>query len=180
MPNTSNSVKPTGIVLITSGLVLLFGQSVGFDPLSGHSFWPLYVIIPGAILLALASFDKSFSTALAPIGMIVTLTGCVLAYQDWASHFQSWAYAWIIVGPFAFGAGLALHGRMHADDDALHDGRRMAALSIPFFVGAAAIFELVFNISGFGLSVDLPWGILLPSSLVALGGVVLLRQSKQK
>lgn len=175
----SNSVKPIGIVLIATGLILLLGQITGFDLLSGRSFWPQFIIVPGVILLAVASFDKTLSSALAPFGMMVTLTGYVLAYQAWANHFQSWAYAWIIVGPFALGAGLAWHGRMHADDDALRRGRRIAALSIPFFLGAAAIFELVFNISGYGLSVDLPWGILMSVVLIAVGGALFLGKSKQ-
>ena len=110
---------------------------------------------------------------------MVTLTGCVLAYQAWANHFQSWAYAWIIVGPFALGTGLAWHGRMHGDEQALRDGRQMALFSILSFFGAAAVFELVFNISGFGLSVDLPSGFFLPVVLIAGGGVLLLRQSKK-
>ena len=179
MSNNSILVKPIGIVLVASGLFLLLGQVTGLDLLSGRVVWPLFIIIPGAILLAFAGVEKGFSATLAPIGMIVTLTGCVLAYQNWADHYQSWAYAWIIAGPFAFGAGLALHGLVHDDDDALRNGRKTAALSAAFFLAAAAVFELVFNISGYGLNVDLPWGILLPVALIVVGGALFLRKSKQ-
>jgi hypothetical protein len=179
MPSKSTSIKPLGIALIAFGLILFLFQMTGFDLFSGRSFWPLFIIIPGAILLAVASFEETLSIALAPVGMMITLTGCVLAYQNWADHYQSWAYAWIITGPFALGAGLAWHGRMHGDEGTLRRGHRIAALSLPFFLGAAVIFELVFNISGYGLSVDLPWGILISVALIAIGGGLFLKQPKQ-
>ena len=185
MSSNTKSFQPIGVVLVVLvvlvglGAILLIGQLIGFDLMFADVSWPMYIIVPGIILLATAGFQESFSKALGPFGMIVTLTGCVLAYQNWADHFQSWAYAWIIVGPLALGAGLAFHGSMHGDDAAMRQGRRMAAISIPLFLGAAAIFELIFNISGYGLSFDLPWGILLPALLIILGGVLLLRKPKE-
>jgi peptidoglycan/LPS O-acetylase OafA/YrhL len=179
MLNNSSSVKSIGIVLISAGFILLVVRGFGIDLMPGRSFWPTYIITPGALLLALASFDNATSKALAPVGMMITLTGCVLAYQNWADHYQSWAYAWIIVGPFALGSGLVLHGHMHADEQSLRDGTRTAALSFAAFAIAAAVFELVFNISGLGFSAGLPWGVLLSIVLIAVGGAILLRKSKQ-
>jgi hypothetical protein len=97
------------------GLVLLLGQYSGIRPWSGGTPWPLFIILPGVILLALASLDETLSRALMPVGMMVTLTGCVLAYQNWA-------YAWIIVGPFSLGAGVVVHGRRYGDGQLVRKG----------------------------------------------------------
>lgn len=179
MHHATTTAKPIGIILISAGLFLLLSRFVGFDLLFGHISWPIYIIVPGVVILAIASFDKTVGKALAPLGMMITLTGCLLAYQSWADHYQSWAYAWILTGPFSVGAGLVVHGILHDDKSSIENGRKMAALSLAAFIVSAAVFELVFNISGLGLSVDLPWGILLPAALVAVGGLILLRQPNQ-
>ena len=180
MSSKSNSMKPVGAGLVCLGLVLAAGQYFDFQLLSGRNSWPYFIIVPGALLLALAFLDETFSKALMPIGMVVTLTGCVLAYQNWANHFESWAYAWIIVGPFALGVGLAAHGRLYKDAHTMKRGMQMAAVNSLFFLCAAVIFELVFNISGYGLSFDLPWGILTPIALIAVGGALFLNNPKAR
>lgn len=178
MSHNLKIARPAGIILILLGLVLLLSRSIGFDILVGRSFWPLYIIVPGLVLLASTSFDKALGKVLAPVGMVIATTGVLLAYQAWADHYQSWAYAWILTGPFSVGAGFIVHGIVHADHRSIVDGRKIATQSIAFFLAAAAIFELVFNISGYGLSFDLPWGIVLPIALILVGAVVVLHQPK--
>ena len=179
MSNFSNLAKLAGFALFTVGLLLLVSRGLGFDPMAGQSVWPLYIIVPGLGLLAYAGTGQNLSKGLAPFGMMVTLTGCLLAYQGWADHFQSWAYMWILVGPFALGAGWMLHGIMHDDNRTLADGRKLVAASLVTLAVFAAVFELVFNISGYGLSVDLPSGLMLPLVLIIVGGAILLRQMKR-
>lgn len=171
------SMKSVGSILAGLGLILLVGQYSGIRPWSGGMPWPLFIIVPGAILLALASLDETFSRALTPVGMMVTLTGCVLAYQNWADHYQSWAYAWIIVGPFSLGSGVVVHGRRYGDSQLVRRGMQLAAFSTLFFLAAAAIFELVFNISGYGLSANLPWGVMTPIVLIAIGSALFLSKT---
>lgn len=175
MYNASPTIKPIGALLVGAGALLLLAQTVGFNVFTGGIYWPLFILAPGLAVLALASLSKTLSRGLSPLGMAVTLTGSLLAYQAWADHFQSWAYGWILVGPFALGAGLAFHGFVHGDARALRNGRGVAGVSLVVFAGAAVMFELVFNISGYGASFDLPWGIVLPVALIAIGGAFLLR-----
>jgi hypothetical protein len=161
-------------------LFLLAARGLGFGVMFVNLTWPLYIIVPGVGLLAFAGTDRDISKGLAPIGMMVTLTGCLLAYQEWANHYQSWAYMWILVGPFALGAGWIAHGMMHDDNRTIADGRKLAAASIATLIVFAAVFELVFNISGYGLSVNLPSGMLLPLLFIAISGAVLFRQVKPR
>lgn len=177
--HVTKKTKPTGIILIGAGAILFLTQIAGFDILPTSIPWPFYIVAPGVLLLALSSYDKTIGEPLAPLGMIITVTGCLLAYQTWADHYQSWAYAWILTGPFSVGAGFVLHGVFHGDKHLIEVGRKLALLSAAFFLAAAVIFELVFNISGFGLSIDLSWGFLLPTMLVGVGVFVLFRQPNQ-
>ena len=43
-------------------------------------------------------------------GTVVTTVGLVLLYQDQTGRWESWAYAWALVGPAASGLGLVLWG----------------------------------------------------------------------
>lgn len=49
----------------------------------------------------------------------------------------------------------------------------MAITSLLAFIVAAAFFELILNISGFGASIFLPWATLVPLALIG-GGAVLM------
>lgn len=169
MTHDSRTMKPASGLMITAGLALLAGWAMGLDLSFGHSLWQLYIIVPGIIVLTLGSMDRAIGKALLPLGMMITLTGFLLAYQDWADHFQSWAYVWIISGPFAYAVGLTLHGMIHSDAPAFRDGKKAALVCLAFFAIFAAVFELVFNISGYGLTVDVPWGLVLPLILIGVG-----------
>ena len=46
-------------------------------------------------------------------GTVATTVGLVLLYQNNTGHWESWAYAWALVGPAASGLGLALWGAAH-------------------------------------------------------------------
>lgn len=175
MTQNFRTMKPASGLMITAGLLLLAGWAMGLDLSLGHSLWQLYIIIPGIVVLTLASMDKAAGKALFPLGMMITLTGLLLAYQDWADHYQSWAYVWIISGPFAYATGSAMHGIMHSDAAIFRDGKKMALACLALFVTFAAVFELVFNISGYGLTVDMPWGLVLPLILIGAGVFVGVR-----
>ena len=43
-------------------------------------------------------------------GSIVTTVGSVLLYQQTTGHWESWAYAWALVGPGAAGLGMLVYG----------------------------------------------------------------------
>lgn len=169
MSPSIKTMNPASGLMITTGLLLLLGWAAGWDMSFGHSLWQLFIIVPGIIVISLGCTEKTIGKALVPFGMMITVTGCLLAYQDWADHYQSWAYVWILSGPFAFAKGLALYGVIHSDIAALRNGRKMMLASSTLFVIFAAVFELVLNISGFGITVDVPWGLVLPIILIGSG-----------
>lgn len=175
MTQNIRTMKPVSGLMIATGSLLLASWSMDLDLSFGHSLWQLYIIIPGVIVLTLGSMDKAAGKAILPLGMIIALTGCLLAYQDWADHYQSWAYAWIISGPFAYAAGLVLHGIIHSDATAFREGKKSILICLALFVPFAAVFELVFDISGYGLTVDMQWGLMLPLILIGSGVFVGLR-----
>lgn len=179
MFQSSKSIKPAGTILIIAGLFLLLSRTLGFDLMFGASTWPLFIIVLGIGLLILASVDNIVGKPIATHEMIVTLTGFLLAYQDAENLYQSWAYALVLTGPFTFGLGWLFHGKMHGDEKSFSDRHKIVATSIPFFVAFAAVFELIFNMRGYGMSIDNPEGIILLTILIVICGALFLRGPKQ-
>ena len=163
----------SGIALVAAGLFLFGATQLGVGPISGPFHWSLFVIAPGALLVASGLLVRKFGLPAATLGAVVLGTGIVLAYQDWANHFQSWAYAWILVGPVAVGAVWQAVGLAHGDPDARRDGRPLVRCGLFAFVIAAAFFELVIGISGFGVLPRMSWSLALSLCLV-LAGVALI------
>lgn len=111
----TKTAKPIGIILMSAGLVFLFSQFVDIDLLLVRTLWPLFIIVSGLGFLAFAYFDKTTGKILAPLGTAIIMAGCMLTYQAWADHFRSWAYVWILTGPFSIGVGFITHGIFHND-----------------------------------------------------------------
>jgi serine/threonine-protein kinase len=83
--------------------------------------WPGYILLPGAIVLYLASRERrpGLRLILAATGSFVTGLGLLLQYQALFQHFQSWAYAWALVVLAAPGAGLVMAERWGGEMTAL-------------------------------------------------------------
>ena len=169
-----------GLILIAVGVVFLIGQFANIDV--GHYGWPFLVIIPGVVLLiagidggplrAQGSLPLRPTAGLVIPGMIVTTTGLVLLYQNATDHWESWAYAWALVGPAASGVGVALMGVLRGSDTQIRRGLNTAGVGLALFVGFAAFFEGVLRISGrdFGPIASIGF----PLVLVALGVFLLV------
>ncbi|OLC56631.1 MAG: hypothetical protein AUH85_05820 [Chloroflexi bacterium 13_1_40CM_4_68_4] len=136
-----------GLILIAVGVVFLIGQFANIDV--GHYGWPFLVIIPGVVLLiagidggplrAQGSLPLRPTAGLVIPGMIVTTTGLVLLYQNATDHWESWAYAWALVGPAASGVGVALMGVLRGSDTQIRRGLNTAGVGLALFVGFAAV-----------------------------------------
>lgn len=158
-----------GVVLIVVGILLLLGQLLGVH--LGQYFWPFFVIVPGVVLFVIAlSAGAQAGEGLSIVGGIVTMVGLVLLYQNTFNHFESWAYAWALVGPTSVGLSQMIYGSAKGRDDLVTSGKRVAAVGITIFLVAAAFFELVIGLSGFGLG-RYGWAVLL----IILGVFFLLR-----
>lgn len=148
-----------GVVLIVVGGLLLLGQLLGIR-LARYA-WPFFVIVPGVVLFVIAlSAEAKAGEGLSIPGGIVTMVGLVLLYQNTFNHFESWAYAWALVGPTAVGLSQMIYGWSKGRDDLVAAGKRLAIIGIAIFLVAAVFFELVIGISGFGLG-RYGWAILL-------------------
>ena len=87
--------------------------------------WPLYVIVPGLVLLIVGLVVRQEpGLGLTIAGSIVTTVGLVLLYQESTGHWATWTYAWALVGPTAAGVGMVLSGLVSDRPEWLHDGIR--------------------------------------------------------
>jgi hypothetical protein len=157
-----------GALLVAAGIVLLIAQYVHVD--LGHYGWPLFVILPGLVLLIVGLMVPASSGSIVP-GMIVTTTGLVLALQNTFELWATWAYAWALIFPTAAGLGAALQGGVQGKPRMVESGLQTAMVGFGIFVVLGVFFEGALHISGFNLG---PAGqVALPLVLIVIGVVLL-------
>ena len=162
-----------GTLLILAGAVAVAMQLAGLDPWRyvADEGWPLFVIVPGVALLAASVLPPVPQGAgLAIAGSIVTIVGLVLLYQNATDHWESWAYAWALVGPGGAGVGMLLYGLAFRQIDLAQAGLRLVGIAAVIFVVGFLFFESVFGKGRVPAGLETWW----PFGLVALGIVVLL------
>ena len=158
-----------GAILIVVGIVFFAGQQLNVD--WGDAAWPFYVIAPGLALLAFGLTQPNGS-GLTVAGSIVTIVGGVLLYQNSTDHWESWAYAWALVGPGGSGLGMLLYGTRSGNRKMARDGFWQVLTAIGLFTAGYIFFEGIIGISG------RPWPLpewVLPAAVIALGLLVLFR-----
>lgn len=165
----SRGAAVLGVALIVLGLVFFAGQALNMD--IGEVAWPFYVIAPGLALAAVGLTQRGGS-GLTIAGSVVTMVGLVLLYQNATDRFESWAYAWALVGPGGSGIGMLLYGTRSGDRKMARDGFWTILGAFGLFAVGLIFFEGIVGISGERL--PLPnW--VLPVAVIAIGVVVLLR-----
>lgn len=158
-----------GGILIVVGLIFFAGQQLNID--ISEATWPFYVIAPGLALAALGLTQRRGS-GLTIAGSIVTMVGLVLLYQNATDHWESWAYAWALVGPGGTGIGMLLYGTRSADAKMARDGFFTILTAVGLFAAGLVFFEGIIGISGERL--PLPrWA--LPVAVIVIGLLVLVR-----
>ena len=158
------------VALIGLGLLFLAGQVFGinFWELAGFS-WPVLVMIPGLVFLALAFVGDKKAAGFAVPGMVISGTGAILWYQNFTGNWESWAYAWALY-PALVGFALMFMGQRTGKEKEYNTGRGLVTYSLIGFIAAASFFELViFNRNGALTS----W--MLPLLLIGAGGFMFLR-----
>jgi hypothetical protein len=176
--NERTSSGPSGLaiggILVVIGAILLVGQLLDIG--LGDLGWPFIIIAIGVAIL-LVGLVVANESGLVIGGAVVTTVGLVLFYQNATDHWQSWAYAWALVGPAASGLGLALWGVRSGDGRDIRNGMWGFLGGLAFFVVALLFFEGIIGISGRRL--DLPeW--VLPGVVIAIGVVILARGLLQR
>ena len=158
-----------GGALIVLGVIFFAGQQLNID--LGKAAWPFYVIAPGVALTTFGLTQRRGS-GLTIAGSIVTMVGLVLLYQNATDRFESWAYAWALVGPGGSGIGMLLYGTRSGDRRMARDGFWTILWAIGLFAVGFVFFEGIIGISGERL--PLPrW--VLPVAVIVIGLLVLVR-----
>ena len=158
-----------GVALLLIGGLLFVGQllDIGIDDVG----WPAIVIGIGVVILVLGLFVNR-EQGMVIGGTVVTTVGLVLLYQDQTGRWETWAYAWALVGPAASGLGMVLWGIRSADPVAIRNGTWTLLGGLAIFVVGFLFFEGVIGISGEPLGLP-EW--VLPVVVIAIGVVVLAR-----
>jgi hypothetical protein len=165
----SRGATVLGGALIVLGLIFLAGQALNMD--IGKVAWPFYVIVPGLALVTLGLTQRRGS-GLTIAGSVVTMVGLVLLYQNATDRFESWAYAWALVGPGGSGLGMLLYGTRSGDRKMARDGFWTILTALGIFAVGLVFFEGIIGISGERL--PLPnW--VLPVAVIVIGVLVVLR-----
>jgi hypothetical protein len=130
-----------GAMLVLIGLAVLGIQVSGVDV-----GWPLWIVIPGvAIFVVAVAVGEPTGSGLAALGGIVTSVGLVLAAQQAAGAYASWAYAWALVAPGGVGAGLFLYGILTARWEIARGGLAALVSGVAIFLVGYLFFEAVMH-----------------------------------
>jgi hypothetical protein len=160
-----------GVVLIAFGAVFLASEQLNLD--LGRYGWPMFVIVPGLVMLALGLvIPNEAGLGLAIPGAIVTTVGLILLFQDTTGAYASWSYAWALVAPGSVGVALVAYGILHRKGDLIDAGLRTLAVGIGLFVGFGLFFENVIGLDPSGDTTTLRSA--FPLMAVALGIVIVL------
>lgn len=129
------------LLLIGLGVMSLMGLGL---------LWPMFILVPGLIMLAVAlTGGKAGAAAMSIPGMIVTGTGALMFVQNLTGYWESWSYAWTLYGAF-LGMGLMLMGQRLGDTSLHRIGHNFVNFSLMMFAGFAFFFEIVIGIGGRG------------------------------
>ncbi len=156
----------TGLLLIGLGALFLAGRFIeGFG-------WPLFVIVPGVVLLVWAFVGGKDAASMAIPGSIVTTVGLILYLQSATSAFSSWAYAWGLVIA-SEGAGSYLAGMLRDEPAQRQSGLRTLSTGLALFAAFGFFFE-VFIFGRLRGTFLAQWGV--PLALILAGAYLLYRR----
>ena len=158
-----------GAILVVAGVVFLIGQAV--DIRWGGEVWPFYVIGGGVILAALG-LSQPANSGVTVAGCIVAVVGALLFYQEWADHYESWAYAWALVAPGGSGLGMLFHGARHGNPKMAREGFWQILTALGIFVVGLVFFEGIIGLSGDRWNLP-QW--VLPAVIIGVGVLILVR-----
>ncbi|MHB1132594.1 MAG: hypothetical protein ACYC4L_09435 [Chloroflexota bacterium] len=163
--NSGGANAALGAVLVGLGLLFLVGQFL--DVNIGRLAWPLFVIVPGLALCAIALGARGAGEGLFILGSMVTTTGLILLYQNTFDVWESWAYAWALIAPTSVGLGQLVFGLATGRNHLVRNGARVATVGLTIFLVMGAFFEL--GLRGGGRGLGSLGGFIFPIGLILLG-----------
>jgi hypothetical protein len=170
---TGSTSPQRGGLIIGLGLILLGGAALLAQVSHVSIGWPIMILIPGVVLvLGAIAVGGPSGSGMAAVGGIVTMVGAVLAVQEAANLYQTWAYAWALVAPGGVGAGLAVYGLLARRGEDLRGGLGALLGGVVIFLVGFLFFEGVIHLSGerFGSLTE----VAAPLAIVGIGVVILL------
>jgi hypothetical protein len=168
-PIDQRAMMVLGGLLVLLGALALAGRTLGVDAL--EIGWPLFVIVPGLLLFALAVSARGPAGAgLAVPAGIVTMVGIVLAFQNATDLYATWAYAWALVAPGGVGLGLVVYGFITGQPEFARGGLPILGVGLALFLGFGLFFEGVLGLNGAAFAGA---ETLLAGAIVVLGVILL-------
>ena len=126
------------VILIAMGAMFFMGIGL---------LWPMFILVPGLVMLGIALAGRAGAAALSIPGMIVTGTGALLFITNLTGYWQSWSYIWTLYAVF-LGMGFMLMGQKF-EEPSLHSvGRAFVYAGMAGFAAFAFFFEIIIGISG--------------------------------
>jgi hypothetical protein len=139
-----------GVLLVAAGVVWLLGSILNVDV--GHYGWPLFVIVPGIVLLVAGlSTPHEAGIGMVTGGSAATASGLIIAVQNATGWWASWAYAWALIAPFGIGLGLILAGWRWNRPGLARNGARAALAGLGLFAAGFIFFEGLIGLDGIQL-----------------------------
>lgn len=159
-----------GVLLILLGVGFLVARQADLD-VAGAG-WPLFVLVPGLVLFALAFVvGGRGGSGFAIGGAITTVTGAILAVQNATGLWSTWAYAWALVAPGGVGLGLLVYGLVTRQRDLLLAGMWALLVGLALFLVGAFFFESIIGLSGGRIE---GLDTLFAAGLVLIGAVIVV------
>jgi hypothetical protein len=161
-----------GLLLVALGVVVLVARQIGVDVPGaiGSWGWPLFIIIPGVVLLAVSLVPAPPNgIGFAVAGAVITTVGSLLLYQSQTQDWESWAYAWALI-PMAVGAALVVYGLYAQRSKMVRGGLWTAGIATLLFAFGAWFFEGLYQ-GQMRPDINEWW----PIAIVAVGAVLVLR-----
>lgn len=157
-----------GVILVVLGGFFLITQFLDVNLL--RYLWPGFIILPGVLFFIGMLLGGKNAGGLAIPGTIITITGLLLFYQNLTGLWQTWSFAWALVGPVATGLGLVIFGLYSGKPDA----RKAGMIVLGIGLALLAIFGISFGFGFPGLGRYL-W----PLVLIAVGIFVVLQRTQK-
>ena len=157
-----------GLVLVLLGGLFLISQFLDVNLM--RYLWPGFVILPGLLFFIGMLLGGKSAGGLAIPGTIITTTGILLFYQNITGMWQTWTFAWALVGPVATGLGIIIFSLYSNKPEARKGG--LIVLVIGLILLAIFGISFGFGIPGFGRY-------LWPLVLIAVGIFVVLQRTRR-
>jgi peptidoglycan/LPS O-acetylase OafA/YrhL len=162
--------------LVAGTLLIVFGAlslaSRLFPNIVNWSIlWPFVIILFGSLFFAGMFLGGRQVSGLAIPGAIITGIGLLLLYQNYTSHWESWAYSWALIVLFV-GLGIYIAGVYAKDEGQSRAGLKVMKVGFILFIIFGAFFEMIFSMDqALGFK-----GVLFPSLLILLGIYLIVRR----